>query len=303
MICKKQLYITKYSIYYLLVLFLFANCSNKGEGNQESCFSNINAETIFHDGENREYIIYIPSSYDETSNVPLMFNFHGFGGSANDYMNYADMRTLAENEVFILVYPQGSCLDGDSHWNPSLSGADNKSDADDFGFIEGVINKISSDYTIDRERIYACGYSNGGMFAYGLANFKSNLIAAVASVSGTMLDFNGPTSHPMPIMHLHGTSDLVIPYNGDVYYNSAQSVVDYWIDFNNTVTNPTINSESNGGMTIEHYLYDQGDNGVSVEHYKYIEGEHIWFTTLYQGKNTAQLIWDFVSKYDINGLR
>jgi len=56
-------------------------------------------------------------------------------------------------------------------------------------------------------------------------------------------------------------------------------------------------------MTIEHYVYDQGDNGVSVEHYKYIGGKHIWFTTPYRGKTTSELIWDFLSRYDINGLR
>ncbi|MDG0973170.1 MAG: hypothetical protein P8O07_03345, partial [Crocinitomicaceae bacterium] len=63
-------------------------------------------------------------------------------------------------------------------------------------------------------RIYAVGYSNGGMMAYGLANYRSDLIAAVASVSGVMLDCTRPTSHPMPIVHLHGTSDGVLPYNG-----------------------------------------------------------------------------------------
>lgn len=141
------------------------------------------------------------------------------------------------------------------------------------------------------------------MFAYGLANYKSNLIAAVGCVSGSILDFNCPTNHPMPIIHLHGTADKTIPYNGDNAYNSVQSALDYWINFNNTVTNPTVNSHTNGTMTIEHYLYDQGDNNVSVEHYKFIGGEHIWFNTTYQGQNTAELIWNFVSKYDINGLR
>ena len=56
-------------------------------------------------------------------------------------------------------------------------------------------------------------------------------------------------------------------------------------------------------MTIEHYVYDQGDNSVSVEHYKYIGGDHVWFNEPYQGQNASNLVWSFMSKYDINGLR
>ena len=293
------------------LILLLVSCSKEENNNLKDgwdkgtgCnFQNSNAQTLTHNNQTREYISYIPSSYNGTDTVPLVFNFHGFGGTASEHMNYADMRILAESDTFILVYPQGSCLEGSSHWNTSLPGGGNKSNADDFGFVEAMINEISSNYNIDSERVYACGYSNGGMFAYGLANYKSNLIAAVGSVSGTMVDFNGPTSHPMPVIHLHGTSDVVIPYNGNASFNSAQSVVNYWVGFNNTVTSPTVTSDSNGGMTIEHYVYDQGDNGISVEHYKYIGGNHIWFNATYQGKNTNQLIWDFVSKYDINGVR
>jgi polyhydroxybutyrate depolymerase len=228
-----------------------------------------------------------------------MLNFHGFGGSASDYMQEADMRSLAEADTFILIYPQGSCLDGLSHWNACPLGGDNKSDADDFGFIESMITEISSQYNLDMERIYAAGYSNGGMMAYGLANYKSDLIAAVASVSGTMLDCTGPTNHPMPVVHLHGTSDGVLPYNGSSDYNSAQSTLDHWINFNNTVLTPTVTSDNN----IEHYAYDQGDSSVSVEHYKYIGGDHVWFSATFQGQNTSELVWNFVSRYDINGLR
>lgn len=269
----------------------------------DSCYVNTKAQSIVHDGINREYVLYIPDSYEGTSSVPLLMNFHGFGGSASEYMIGADMLSVADADTFILVYPQGSCLNGSPHWNPCSSGGDNKSDADDFGFVEAMVNEISSQYNIDRERIYAAGYSNGGMMAYGLANFKSNLIAAVASVSGAMLDCGGTPNHPMPVLHLHGTSDGVIPYNESSAYSSAQNVLDYWINFNNTVTTPTVSTDSNGGMTIEHYVYEEGDNSVSVEHFKYLGGEHVWFNTTYQGQTTAELIWNFVSKYDVNGLR
>ena len=56
-------------------------------------------------------------------------------------------------------------------------------------------------------------------------------------------------------------------------------------------------------MTIEHYSYTDGDNNTSVEHYKVIDGGHVWFDISYDGSNTSSLIWDFVSRYDIGGLR
>ena len=289
---------------FTFLLTILSSCrKDEVNDNSESCYTNTSAQSIVHNGVNREYVLYIPNSYDGTSSVPLMLNFHGFGGSASDYMQEADMRSLAEADTFILIYPQGSCLDGLSHWNACPLGGDNKSDADDFSFVEAIINEISSQYNVDMERIYAAGYSNGGMMAYGLANYKSNLVAAVASVSGVMLECTGSTSHPMPVVHLHGTSDGVLPYNGSSDWNSAQSTLDYWINFNNTITTPTVSIDNSGGMSIEHYVYDQGDSSVSVEHYKFIGGDHVWFSNTYQGQDASELVWNFVSRYDINGLR
>ena len=288
----------------MLIIISCTNDQTKDEDNKEDCYLNTNAQSLVHDGMNREYILYVPNSYDENSATPILFNFHGFGGSANQFISRADMRAEAELNSFILVYPQGSCLDGVPHWNPCPIGGDNKSSADDLGFFEAMVNEISTEYNLDMERIYAAGYSNGGMMAYGLANYKSNLIAAVASVSGSMLDCLDTPSHPMPVLHLHGTNDGVIAYDESSNdYNSVQSTLDYWTNFNNTVSTPTINSDNTSGMTIEHYIYDQGDNSVSVEHYKYIGGEHVWFTETYQGQNASKLVWNFMSRYDINGLR
>ena len=286
-----------------LGLILLNGCSkiNQEENVEQSegtLLRNIEVE-----GETREYLIHIPNSYDTTKSVPIVMNFHGFSQSVSDYIIEADMRSLAESDTFILIYPQGSYLNGFSHWNACPNGGDNKSDVDDFGFVEDLIEEISSQYNVDMDRIYAVGYSNGGMLAYGLANYKSDLIAAVASVSGAMLDCIGNTSHPMPVLHLHGTDDYVLPYNGDKGFNSVQNTLDHWIDFNNTTTNPSISTEDSGGMVIEHYVYDQGDNSVSVEHYKYIGGKHVWDIGTFQGQNTSELVWNFVSRYDINGKR
>ena len=293
-----------------MAVFLFVGCSETDnvivvdkEDGKGANTANENTLTLEHKGLNREYVLFVPSAYDSATAIPLLFNFHGFGGNASEYMAYADMRTLAESEGFILVYPQGSDLDGSPHWNTCPNGGDNKSNADDFGFIAALVSELSGTYSIDQKRIYAAGYSNGGMMAYGLANYRSEIVAAVASVSGTMLDCTATPEHPMPVIHLHGTADDTLPYGGNNYYNGAQTVLNHWITFNNTNSSPTVTSDTSGSMAIEQYVYDQGDAGVAVTHYKYIGGGHDWFTASYQGEDTARLIWDFVSRYDINGLR
>ena len=288
----------------LLSILVIIGCSKVNSDKKfKSCSENTDAQSILHDNIEREYLIYVPDSYNQTSATPMMINFHGFSYTASEYMKYADMRSIAESNEFILVYPQGSCSDGLSHWNPCPRGGDNKSTADDLGFIQAMINDISTQYNVDQERIYATGYSNGGMMAYGLAHHKSDLIAAIACVSGIMLDCFGSTSHPMPILHLHGTSDNDLPYNGNSEYPSVQSILEYWINFNNTSINPTTKIDNSGSIPIEHYIYDKEDKSVSVEHLKYIGGEHVWFNSTFEGFSTAELIWNFVSQYDINGKR
>ena len=280
------------------VAVLFSSCKKRNDCDH---YSNNNAQTLEHDGLMREYLVYVPSTYNGNSAIPVVLNFHGFGGLASDHMMEADMSTQAENDTFILVYPQGACLDGFSHWNSSLAGGDNKSDVDDLGFIDALIDKLNSDYNVDQERIYACGYSNGGMMSYALACYQSERIAAIGSVSGSMIDQSSSCvpSHPMPLIKLHGTSDDVLPYNGGSDYTSAQSTVDYWVNFNSANTTPEVETVGN----IQHFVYANGDSNVSVEHYKYIAGGHVWFNNTYQGSNASQLIWDFFAQYDINGLR
>ena len=130
-----------------------------------------------HDGVLRETLVYVPESYEATQDVPLLLNFHGYGGFAANHLLTSDFRRLAEEQTFLLASPPGSVLDGSPHWNPSPPSATNKSTVDDFGFIESLIDNLSATYRIDEERVYAVGYSNGAMLAFGLACYRGERIA------------------------------------------------------------------------------------------------------------------------------
>ena len=297
--CKKYLI-------FLILSMIIISCKSEDSAqvDEDGIITGLQTKTFSHDNVNRNYLIYIPDSYDSEIDYPLMFLFHGFGGIANQFINSADMRDLAESQNFIVVYPQGLDLAGTgSHWNCSNPSADNKSDVDDIGFIENLIDQLIVDYpVIDSKRIYAAGYSNGGFMSYYLG-CNSKKFAAIGSVAGTMLDDSYQSCNanfPTAMINIHGTDDFDVPYDGNIYYPSIPDVVDWWKNFNNT---PNEDLLTNQDGSIEQYIYynDAGDR--YVEHIKIIGGGHYWDDKLnYNGTNTSGLIWGFVSNYNIDGI-
>ena len=272
---------------------------NKGD------ISNENGISIQHDGIDREYVLHIPSSYDGYSSVPLIFNFHGGGGTATGQMYISEMNLVADTAGFIVVYPQGSNYDnGVSHWNSMIATEDNKSTADDIGFVSLLIDEISSNYNIDVERVYACGYSNGADFSISLACYLSDKISAVSSVSGLMSSESDSICNPLEntgILMFNGTSDGERPYIGiDNYYLSVDNALQYWSSYHNTDSVKIENFIDNNGNDIERYKYINSDGLSFVEHYKIINGGHDWFDLNNEGFNIDEIIWSFFSKPNLN---
>ncbi len=267
------------------------------------------------DNVDREYILYIPSSYEENSSFPIVFNLHGGDMTARQQMeNVSDMRSLADTENFILVYPQSTIDDnGVPIWN--LGGENSKAtEIDDVGYISHLIDEISNFYSTDLDRIYVTGFSNGGYLSFEIACKLSNRIAAFASVAGHMFidTFNDCSpSHPTPFISINGTEDN---YQGiGFYYLSVENSNNYWINFNNNDETPIITNiediNSSDGSTVEYYSWKNGDNGVEVDHYKVIGGGHSYPKINFDSSqengdiDSDQLIWEFFSRFDINGLR
>ncbi len=269
--------------------------------------------SITHDNLQRDYILYVPANYTGDSPVPVVFNFHGYTSNANEQMFYGDFRAIADTAGFIIVHPQGTLFDGNTHWN--VGGWTLGSTTDDVGFTEAMIDFMAGEYNIDLTRVYSTGMSNGGFMSFLLACQLSDKIAAIASVTGSMTpeiynDCN--PQHPMPVLQMHGTSDSVVPYTGETWTRSIDDVIQYWLDYNNCNTLPATtalpNTNTTDGSTVEHIVYDGGDNGATTEHFKITGGDHTWPGTVFTGPGTNQdinaslEIWKFFSRYDINGL-
>ena len=206
-------------ISFILIIILIFGCaksdsdfeekfSEEGFGNFEY-YEGLSSYNLQHGGLNREYLLYIPPNLQSRTNLPVIFNFHGYSGQADQFYNMSDLVDVANENGVVLVYPQGALLPGGStHWNaaptngPSPSFV-NKSNIDDIGFFNAMLEEINLNNILDLNRVYAIGYSNGGMFSHFLGCNTDNIFAAIGDVAGTMLtDTYNSCNHSSPTLLL-----------------------------------------------------------------------------------------------------
>jgi polyhydroxybutyrate depolymerase len=156
--------------------------------------------------------------------------------------------------------------------------------------------------------------SNGGIMSYYLACMSPNRFAAIASVTGTMLNpwFSLAPSRPFPVMQIHGTNDATVPYNGDATFAHIDSVVKKWAKHNQCNLTPVTYSVPDivpgDGATAIQYRYAGGINDADVELYKIANGAHTWpgapvaINVTCMDFNASYEIWRFFSKYRKNML-
>lgn len=270
--------------------------------------------SFVHGGITRTYSFYVPASYSASQAVPLVLNLHGYTSNGSQQAIYGDFRPIADTANFIVVHPNGTNdpITNQPFWNFGIWGAT----VDDFGFLEAMIDTISAHYNINQNRIYSVGMSNGGFMSYGLA-CESNRFAAVGSVTGGMsvqMYNSCNPARPTPAIHIHGTSDNTVPYNGNSTTKPAEDAVAFWV-INNSC-NPTAqltavpNTNTTDGATAERFLYSGGINGHTVELFKVTNGGHTWPgapVPLPGAGNTcmdfsaSKEVWRFFSQYALNG--
>ncbi len=278
-----------------------------------SCSINcISAQTIDgsieHDGLERTYVLYVPSTYDADSPTPLLFNFHGRGSNSSEQMFYGGFINESEENGFLIVHPQGTeGPDGVTFWN-----ADFGAEVDDIGFTAALLDQLSAQYNVDSTRVYSTGMSNGGYMSYSLACAMSEKFAAIASVTGTMttgLPDDCNTLREVPVMQIHGTADGVVPYEGSQFGTAIDDVIDFWVAQNNCEETPETGTlediDPDDGSTVEYYFYETAETGTKVQLYKVIGGGHTWPSAPFvigstnKDLNASQAIWEFLSQFTL----
>ena len=277
--------------------------------------------TIVSGGLTREYRVYVPAAYRAGTPVPLLFNLHGFGSNNVEQENYGDFRPIADTANFIVVHPNGVASAFGRGWNVVTN---TLSTVDDVAFISDLLTDLRSKYSINPNRVYSTGMSNGGYMSFELACRLSNRIAAVASVTGSMATerLSNPAlctpQHPTPVLQIHGTADTTVPYGGGLSLGvvptaSIPAVLEYWRAFNGAAATPVItaleNKSTADNSTVERFVWTGGRNGSVVQHLKITGGGHTWPGTAFtQGGsgatnmdiNASVEIWRFLRRQHLN---
>jgi polyhydroxybutyrate depolymerase len=223
-------------------------------------------------------------------------------------MSYSGMNKVADEEKFLVVYPQGTKDQrGNNFFNVGYE-FHASSKVDDLGFIKALVTKLTDDYQVNPNHIFATGMSNGGDLSYFLACYASDMFQAVAPIAGTMMQTTIETCKPqkgMPIFAVHGKADEVTYFDGDMAnrdkwgpYPGIPAVIEHWIDVNaveiskqidlDNITNFTASQEA---LSFDRYLSETSDHEVWL----YIHsGGHDWSL---KELDTSSEIWNFFTRY------
>jgi polyhydroxybutyrate depolymerase len=239
----------------------------------------------------------------------MVIGLHGLSSSGADFAQNRDFRPIADTANFIMVHPDGSTMLGVKFWNyGNVLG----STVDDVGFLEALIDTISEDYSINPQRIYCTGMSNGSFMAYYLA-CRSNRFAAIGTVTGSMsVDMYDECvpQHPIPVLHIHGTDDSTNPYDGTSTMKGIDETNLFWVDQNNCNPVPAVipvpDTNTSDNATATRYVYSGGTDGHTVELFKITGGGHTWPGWPVSGSSgntcmdfdACREIWRFFSQYE-----
>jgi len=278
-------------------------------------------QDIIHDGIKRYYLMYVPTSVHLSDRVPLVMVFHGGGGMPENIAQVSGFNQLADQHGFVVIYPSGTG-NGPNRlfWNVLLSGTyATQQNIDDLAFVKSVLENVESRIAVNSSRIYATGFSQGGMLCYRLAcdSELSARIAAIAPVGATMTVKADACAavRPVPVISIHGIKDPYNNYHGGISARAprndrvsrpgVEESVQYWVTRGGLPKEPdAIGSRGMADMR----QHGPGTNDYEVVSWSIREGGHTWpgssenLPEWLVGKvnrdiDASMLIWDFFSRH------
>ena len=266
-------------------------------------------------GRNRSYLLRLPVNYSDNYQWPLVLGLHGGGANAEAFETRTGFTEIANREGFIVCYPNGngpleySMLT----WNAGYCcGYALDEGIDDIAYIRTLIDYLTTHYSIDMNRIYVTGMSNGGILTHQVGATLSDILAAIAPIAATIGGYETRDSelytppipeYNLPILMIHGTDDTHVAYYGGHAILAAGTRID--LSFNKTVTfwiesneAALVSNETVGDLMIRKYA---GENTRSdVFAYTIIGGLHVW-----PGENAdplkaiqaSELVWSFFENH------
>ena len=234
----------------------------------------------------RAYDLFVPSGY-EGAPLPLVVMLHGCSQSARDFAIGTGMDRLAEEQCFLVAYPdQPRSANIAKSWNWFRDG-DQRRDRGEPSILAGLTREIMAEFNVAPARVYVAGLSSGGAAAAVMAMTYPDIYAAVGIHSGLACGSAGSMSgalstmrrgallrplqatHPVPTIVFHGDRDTTVsPINGDQAIVQAQPGAD--------LTTATLEGHSAGGMAYTRTILTEPDGLWSAEHWVLHGAGHAW---------------------------
>lgn len=259
---------------------------------QPAAVAQLVQKTMPYSGATRTWYEHVPSSYDGSQAVPLVIHLHGSGGTGAVVEPDSGWTPKSDAAGFIVVYPNGGIRQSSGwSWNTYFQAPS----PDDVGFPLALINRLKGDYSINANRVYMSGHSNGASMTNTFASVHTDVLAAIAPVSGAWITtFGSPESLLMP-----NTPIPVWTWRGqrETFTTGQQSrpVQDqlqkqFWMAHNRVDPAPRVVADSDGTYAYTTEIYTGGDGPVRFTE---VAGQSHPYRSQYTDK-----IWDeFFARY------
>jgi polyhydroxybutyrate depolymerase len=264
-------------------------------------------------GLRREYLLYVPGSYDSSRPTPLVISMHGGALWPAAQREMSGWNRVADRHGIVVVYPSGVKDGGPRHWDMDRDGLSRN-----VRFISELIDTLRSRYNIDTTRVYADGLSNGGGMAFALSCTIPDRLAAVGMVASAQLlpwSWCADTS-AVPMIAFHGTADQAVPYAGGRSWVAPRAFPSIprwaalWARRNRCASGP-LDSAVAGDVTRR--TYTNCAAGADVVLYTVHGGGHSWpgakpVAEWFIGPTTrsidaSQVSWEFFRRHSLAGRR
>lgn len=221
----------------VLLLLLAAACGGGGNSGPDAApRAAVVHRRLQVGGVDRTFRLYTPPDAEDAGPVPLVVALHGSGNSAESLVDASELDQAADAGGFIVAYPQAVGIS----WNAGFCCTTGRGDpAADIRFLDQLITEVVATRRVDESRIYAVGFSAGGIMAYRLGCDLAGRLAGVGAIAGTMVLDDCRPSRAVSVIAIHGTADDVVPYEGGRIMGGATGpappaagVADRWASLN-----------------------------------------------------------------------
>ena len=241
-----------------------------------NCFAQI--QNFEWQGIQREYLVKTP---ENAESLPVLFFLHGLGDNITRLDNEFHFQQVADEYNWMVVVPQALNEGYGTMWNAGLSA----STTNDHGFLMALLDSLAVQYPVNQDSVFFTGFSMGGFMSHCMAIRHGDRINAAAPVSGLISTpyANMTPVAPVRMLHIHGTTDPVVGYDGGSEYFgyqlglSVENILNYWRIVNGCSDEPVIDSlpdTHNDGLRFVDYVYP---GTKELRHLKVIGGVHSWY--------------------------